>query len=74
MWPRPWASAPNATPKGLYAKALAGELKHFTGISDPYEPPLTPEITLHTEAESVDDSVHHVLRWLEVHCLLEPGP
>jgi adenylyl-sulfate kinase len=52
-------------PKGLYAKALAGELPHFTGISDPYEPPLTPEITLHTEAESVDDSVHHVLRWLE---------
>jgi adenylyl-sulfate kinase len=60
-------------PKGLYARALAGELKHFTGISDPYEPPLAPEITLHTEAESVDDSVHHVLTWLEAHCLLDPA-
>jgi adenylylsulfate kinase len=52
-------------PKGLYAKALAGEIKNFTGVSDPYEPPLQPEIVLHTEAESVDDSVHQVLAWLE---------
>ncbi|MFL6269264.1 MAG: adenylyl-sulfate kinase [Actinomycetes bacterium] len=52
-------------PKGLYAKALAGEIKHFTGVSDPYEPPLQPEIVLHTEAESVDESVHQVLAWLE---------
>src|ERR671934_1209921 len=35
--------------KGLYAKALAGELEHFTGVSDPYEPPLDPELVLHTE-------------------------
>ncbi|MFL6272213.1 MAG: adenylyl-sulfate kinase [Actinomycetes bacterium] len=52
-------------PKGLYAKALAGELKHFTGISDPYEPPLQPEIVLPTEAQTVDDSTHQVLAWLE---------
>jgi adenylyl-sulfate kinase len=52
-------------PKGLYAKALAGEITHFTGISDPYEPPLAPEIVLHTEAQTVDDSVHQVLAWLE---------
>ena len=52
-------------PKGLYAKALAGEIKHFTGVSDPYEPPLEPEIVLHTETESADDSVHQVLAWLE---------
>ena len=51
--------------KGLYAKALAGEIKNFTGVSDPYEPPLDPEIVLHTEAESVDDSVHQILAWLE---------
>jgi adenylylsulfate kinase len=58
--------------KGLYAKALAGELPHFTGISDPYEPPLAPEITLHTETQSVDDSVHQVLAWLETHQLTTP--
>jgi len=51
--------------KGLYAKALAGEIKNFTGISDPYEPPLAPELVLHTETQSVDDSVHQVLAWLE---------
>jgi adenylylsulfate kinase len=60
-------------PKGLYARALAGELKHFTGISDPYEPPLAPELTLHTEAESVDDSVHQVLAWLEDNQLTTPS-
>ncbi len=58
--------------KGLYAKALAGQLPHFTGISDPYEPPLAPEITLHTDIESVDDSVHQVLAWLEAHQLTTP--
>ncbi|MFL6220377.1 MAG: adenylyl-sulfate kinase, partial [Actinomycetes bacterium] len=52
-------------PKGLYAKALAGQIKHFTGVSDPYEPPLQPELVLHTETESADDSVHQVLAWLE---------
>jgi adenylylsulfate kinase len=58
--------------KGLYARALAGELPNFTGISDPYEPPLAPELVLHTEAESVDDSVHQVLAWLEHHQLTTP--
>jgi adenylyl-sulfate kinase len=60
-------------PKGLYAKALAGQLPNFTGVSDPYEPPLDPEIVLHTEAESVDDSVHQVLAWLETN-QLPPRP
>ena len=60
-------------PKGLYAKALAGEIKHFTGVSDPYEPPVAAEIVLHTEAESVDDSVHLVLAWLEDHHLTGPS-
>jgi adenylyl-sulfate kinase len=61
-------------PKGLYAKALAGEITHFTGISDPYEPPQAPEIVLPTDTQTVDDSTHQVLQWLEAHCLLEPGP
>ena len=60
-------------PKGLYAKALAGELEHFTGVSDPYEPPLAPEVVLHTEAESVDESVHQVLAWLEDNRLTTPA-
>ena len=59
--------------KGLYAKALAGEIKNFTGVSDPYEPPANPEIELHTEAESVDDSVHQVIAWLEANQLTAPS-
>ena len=51
--------------KGLYAKALAGEIKNFTGVSDPYEEPRDPEIALHTERESVEQSVERVLAWLE---------
>src|SRR5581483_4432000 len=35
--------------KGLYKRALAGEIEHFTGISDPYEPPLAPELTIHSD-------------------------
>jgi adenylylsulfate kinase len=59
--------------KGLYAKALSGEIKHFTGISDPYEPPLAPEIVLHTEAETVDESVEQVIAWLEANRLTVPS-
>jgi adenylyl-sulfate kinase len=58
-------------PKGLYARALAGRLPHFTGVSDPYEPPPAPEIVLHTETQSVDESVHQVLAWLEARRLLD---
>jgi adenylyl-sulfate kinase len=65
----PLATCAQRDPKGLYARALAGELAHFTGVSDPYEPPLAPELVLHTETESVDDSVHHLLTWLETHHL-----
>jgi adenylyl-sulfate kinase len=59
-------------PKGLYAKALSGELRHFTGVSDPYEPPLAPEVVLHTETQSVDESVEQVLGWLAAHRLTTP--
>jgi adenylylsulfate kinase len=55
--------------KGLYARALAGELPNFTGISDPYEPPLAPEIVLHTEVQTVDESVDQILTWLEANQL-----
>jgi len=43
-------------PKGLYRKARAGQLQHFTGIDDPYEIPESAEITIHTEGLSVEDS------------------
>ncbi|MFO0662245.1 MAG: adenylyl-sulfate kinase [Polyangiaceae bacterium] len=50
--------------KGLYKKARSGELKQFTGISDPYEAPLAAEVTLRTTESSVDESVAHIVRRL----------
>jgi adenylyl-sulfate kinase len=47
--------------KGLYRRALAGEIPHFTGVSDPYEAPLDPELVVDTAVESVDESVDRVL-------------
>ncbi len=46
--------------KGLYKKALAGELAHFTGISDPYEPPAAPEITVNSSAETPEEGLEKV--------------
>ena len=51
-------------PKGLYARARAGELKDFTGISAPYEPPLQPEIELATDRLTIDESVRKILDYL----------
>ena len=51
--------------KGLYKKALAGEIKNFTGVSDPYEPPLNPEITVDSEQESEQESLQRILAYLE---------
>lgn len=53
--------------KGLYAKAFAGELKNFTGVSDPYENPENPDIRVPTHEETVEESVNRVLTWLEEH-------
>ena len=47
--------------KGLYAKAIKGEIPNFTGISDPYEPPLNPEVTLYTDRESPEESIKKIL-------------
>lgn len=52
-------------PKGLYARALRGEIRNFTGVDDPYEPPLNPELTLDTERESVEECVGRVMAFLE---------
>ena len=50
--------------KGLYKRAVAGEIPAFTGISDPYEPPLSPELTLHTDKESLEESTTRVIQRL----------
>lgn len=51
--------------KGLYKKALAGEIKDFTGISHPYEEPLHPEVVVETDKESVEGSADRIVKYLE---------
>jgi adenylylsulfate kinase-like enzyme len=51
--------------KGLYAQALRGELKSFTGYNDPYEPPLYPEICIDTSTLSVDESIKIITDFLQ---------
>ena len=51
--------------KGLYAKARTGEIKEFTGVSDPYEPPETPELVIETEQQSPEESAQQILVYLE---------
>ncbi len=58
--------------KGLYAKARAGEIKEFTGVSDPYEPPENPEIVLDTETQSPDESAAQIIAFLEERELIPP--
>jgi adenylyl-sulfate kinase len=60
----PLAAAEARDPKGLYRKARSGLLPDFTGISAPYEPPLTPDIILPTHAWSVDQCVAHLMNHL----------
>jgi adenylylsulfate kinase len=51
--------------KGLYRQALAGEIGRFTGVSDPYEPPLEPEITIHSAEETPQESAARIWATLE---------
>ena len=51
--------------KGLYAKALSGEIKNFTGVSDPYEEPLNPEVTLESDKETEEESLAKLVAKLE---------
>lgn len=60
----PLAVCENRDPKGLYKKARAGAIGHFTGINDPYEPPLTPELVLAGDSDSPPRLAERVLRWL----------
>jgi len=57
--------------KGLYKRALAGELGNFTGISDPYEPPLNPCVVIQSDRESVDECLAKIWRELERRALVK---
>jgi adenylyl-sulfate kinase len=60
----------NRDVKGLYKKAIAGEIPHFTGVSDPYEPPANPEVTINSSLETPEESVAKVCDKLEALGLL----
>jgi sulfate adenylyltransferase len=59
--------------KGLYAKARAGLIGEFTGISDPYESPADADLVIHTAEESADDAAERIVAHLEQHGYLGPG-
>jgi adenylylsulfate kinase len=58
-------AAEKRDPKGLYKKARAGQIKGFTGIDDPYEPPAAPELVIDTERNSPEESAAQLLEFLE---------
>ncbi|HEX5368995.1 MAG TPA: adenylyl-sulfate kinase, partial [Dehalococcoidia bacterium] len=58
--------------KGLYEKALRGEIQNFTGISDPYEEPLNPEVVVDTELETIEESLAKIINHLESAGYLAP--
>jgi adenylyl-sulfate kinase len=60
--------------KGLYAKAMAGELCHFTGVDDPYEEPMAPDIIVETHNTSVAQCVSSIIKHLEAIGTVQPDP
>jgi len=66
----PLATCEGRDPKGLYKKARAGELKGFTGIDDPYEAPLKPELTIDATSTSPQQATALILEYLEKQELL----
>lgn len=73
-----FVSAPIATlverdVKGLYKKALAGEITEFTGISDPYEEPVNADLVLHTDSTNVEECAQNVMSLLEQRGYLTPS-
>ena len=63
--PCPIAALAERDAKGLYKKALAGEIKHFTGVDDPYEAPDAPEVVVYTDRETKEESLAKILAKLE---------
>ncbi len=64
----PLSTCENRDVKGLYKKARQGEIKFFTGINDPYEPPLSPEIECLTDQESIEECVTKVIKKFDILC------
>jgi sulfate adenylyltransferase len=60
--------------KGFYAQARAGQIKGFTGVDDPYEPPLAPEITLRTTGRTPEENAEIIIRHLVAQGFLEENP
>ena len=58
--------------KGLYARALKGEIEHLTGVSDPYEPPVAADVTVHSDRESESESLQKIMAYLEQRGLSAP--
>ena len=58
--------------KGLYARARRGQITGFTGVDDPYEPPIDPEITIDTVTYSAEENARHIIAYLEEHGFLLP--
>lgn len=69
----PLATCVERDVKGLYAKAMAGEISEFTGVSDPYESPENPEIHLRTDLETPEESAARVVAYLDERRLLPVG-
>jgi len=63
----PLATAESRDPKGLYKRARAGEIKNFTGIDDPYEEPVDPEIHLHSDKMTLSEEVSIIVNYLKDH-------
>lgn len=63
--------AESRDPKGLYKKARAGEIKNFTGIDDPYEEPLNPEIHLKTDQMTLEEEVLAIMDYLEANGIIQ---
>ena len=66
------ATCEGRDPKGLYKRARAGEIADFTGISAPYEPPEATDLEVDTGAQSIAQSVQHIIDYIERHFALEP--
>jgi sulfate adenylyltransferase len=58
--------------KGLYARARRGQITGFTGVDDPYEAPINPEITLHTVEDSPEQNARQIIAFLEEHGFIQP--
>jgi bifunctional enzyme CysN/CysC len=58
-------------PKGLYRRARSGEIRNFTGVDSPYEPPESPELRLDTEGATPHELADRVLAWLREHGYLQ---